>query len=177
MVASNGFTDGAKNVGEKNGLDLYRLIDAEAHDWQTYVSIPVLCDFRGIQQYRFSIPPILANVNPSEIVLYDANHRELGTIVNLLKTRWNSAQLPQETGDYAGIRLIEGQAKIHHKGEFLDADVFATIRVKSRLFFGQLQLIDIKGFRDEYTGSILTSGFTTDWLDTMKVEREWQQSA
>ncbi|MBI4296494.1 MAG: restriction endonuclease, partial [Chloroflexi bacterium] len=46
MIAANGFTNGAKQVGIRLGLDLYRLVDTDSVDWQNSVSIPMLCDFR-----------------------------------------------------------------------------------------------------------------------------------
>lgn len=175
MVAANGFTEAAKRIGEKAGLDLYRLVDTEAHDWQTYVSIPVLCDFRGIQQFQFSIPHILAFTDPKEIILYDSNHQRLGTTVVLLQTRWNSGELPSEPGDHRDIPLAKVPTTISYGSESLEANILAHIRVKRRLFFGQLPLIEARGFRDEYTGHLLTPGFTTDWLNAAEVERNWRQ--
>jgi restriction endonuclease Mrr len=53
MVAANGFTYTAKRTRENAGLNLYRLVDTEAHDLQTYVNIPAVCDFRGVKNYQF----------------------------------------------------------------------------------------------------------------------------
>lgn len=174
MVAANGFSDTAKRVGVKAGLDLYRLVDTETHDWQTYVSIPVLCDFRRIQ-FQFSIPQFLAFMDPREIVLYDSNHQRLGTTATLLKTRWNSAELPTELGEHKNIPVTEVPTTILYEGEFLEVNILANIMVSRRLFFGQLPLEQMRGFKDEYTGKLLTSGFTTDWLNAAEVEGNWRQ--
>ena len=174
MVAPNGFTETAKRVGEKASLDLYRLVDAEAHDWKAYVSIPVLCDFRRMQ-FQFCVPAALAPTDPREIVLYDSNNERLGTTVSLLLTRWNSGELPSELGEHKQIPVAKVPTRVLHGGQFLEVNIFADIMVTRRLFFGHLPLTQFSGFRDEYTGRILTPGFTTDWLNAAEVERNWRQ--
>ena len=174
MVAANGFTETAKRRGDKAGLNLYRLVDTEAHDWQTYVSIPVICDFRRMR-FQFMIPQFLASVDPRKIVLYDSNHNRLGTTETLLLTRWNSGELPSELGEHKNIPLSKMPTKVSYGGQFLEVNILANIMVKCRLFFGELPLVQVRGFADEYRGQLITSGFTTDWLDCAEVERNWRQ--
>jgi len=174
MVAANGFSDTAKRVGAKAGLNLYRLIDTEAHDWQTYVSIPVICDFRRMQ-FKFLIPQFLAFMDPREIILYDSKHHRLGTTATLLQTRWNSGELPSELGEHKDIPVSKVPTTISHEGEFLEVNILANILVYRRLFFGELQLTQVRGFADEYNGQLLTREFTTGWLNVAEVERDWRQ--
>jgi len=175
MVASNGFTDGAIKIGQRNGIDLYRLIDAEAHDWPTYVSIPVLCEFLSLDQFRFRVPNLLANRKPHTIMLYDVSEQQIGTMDAIIPKRWNAGQLPSQPGEHGWFRLIETPMLIQHDGKFIEVDIQAKIRVKNKLYFGYLPLIDIKGYRDEISGAIATRGFTTDWLNVKKVEQEWRE--
>lgn len=175
MVATNGFTGGAKNMAKAKGIDLYRLIDAEPHEWQTYISVPVICDFRSLHKFKFALPSYLANTDPYTIMLFNASQQKLGNIVEVLHKRWNTGQLPSETGEHGWIPIFEGKTKTLYKGRFDDADISAKICVRNKLYFGQLQLIDIKGFRDEHTGAIATNSFTTEWLDAKRVERDWMQ--
>lgn len=174
MVAANDFSETAKRVGEDAGLNLYRLVDTEAHDWQTYVSIPVICDFRRIQ-FQFIIPEYLASVDSREIFLYDYNNQCLGNIVSLLMTRWNSGELPSELGEHKNIPVVNVPTRILHRKEFLEATILANIMVSRRLFFGQLPLEQIRGLKDELTGQLLTSEFTTSWLSASEVEKSWRQ--
>ena len=174
MVAANGFSETAKRVGEDAGLNLYRLVDTEAHDWQTYVSIPVICDFRRMQ-FQFVIPQFLAFVEPREIFLYDYNNQCLGTIISLLMTRWNSGELPSELGEHKNIPVGKVPTRILHRNEFLEVTILANIMVSRRLFFGQLPLEQIRGLKDEFTGRLLTSEFTTSWLSAAEVEKNWRQ--
>ena len=178
LVAANGFTNTAKRVGDKAGLNLYRLVDTEAHDWQTYVSIPVLCDFRRIQKYRFIIPnsvaSFLPSMDPNEIVVYGLDYAQQVTIKDLIQIQWNSGKLPSEPGEHRSIPLTKVITSFT-KDEVFEADIFADIVVERRYFFGQLPLIQGRGFVNEYTGGLLTPGFTTDWLDAAEVERSWRQ--
>ena len=174
MVAANGFTDTAKRIGGKAGLNLYRLIDTEAHDWQTYVSIPVICDFRRMR-FQFIIPQFLASVNPREIVLYDSNHNRLGTIETLLLTRWNSGELISELGVHKNIPVSKVPTTISYGGEFLETTILVNIMVYRRFFFGELPLVQVRGFSDEHDGRLLTREFTTGWLNNAEVERDWRQ--
>jgi len=180
MVAANGFSNTAKSVGEKAGLDLYRLIDTDTHDWQTYASIPVLCDFRGIEKHQFIFHTSTANVkiNPREaieIILYDVNCQPLGKVVNLLKARWNANELPSEPGEHRDIILTKAPTMILYDDKFFEVRVTANIIVKRRLFFGQLSLTQLKGFRDEKTGYTITRGFTTEGINFDEVERSWRR--
>lgn len=178
MVAANGFSGTAKRVGEKKGLNLYRLVDTDAHDWQTYVSIPMICDFRRIQKYQFSIPSSIASflpsMNPNEIVVYGLDYTQPVTIADLIQILWNSGKLPHELGEHRDILLTKVITSFTTTETF-KADVLAHIVVERRLFFGQLPLTQCSGFIDEYTGGLLTPGFTTDWLSTSEIEREWLQ--
>jgi len=178
MVAANGFTGTAKRIGEEAALNLYRLIDTEAHDWKTYVSIPVICDFRRIQKYRFVIPnsvaSFLPSMDPNEIVVYGLDYAQQVTIKDLIQIQWNSGKLPSEPGEHRSIPLTKVITSFT-KDEVFEADIFADIVVERRYFFGQLPLIQGRGFINEYTGGLLTPGFTTDWLDAAEVEKSWRQ--
>jgi hypothetical protein len=179
MVAANGFTDTARRIGENAGLNLYRLVDTEAHDWQTYVSIPVVCDFRGVKKYQFLFHAptshSLPQVDWGEVILHDANHKPLGTAVDLLKSNWNSNRLPSEPGEHVNILLNEEPLTIVHNDSFFKVNVAVNIIVESKLYFGQLPLTRVKGFRDEYSGCLLTRELTTDWLDAREVEKNWRR--
>jgi len=177
MVAPNGFTEGAVKVAKHCAIDLYRLIDAEAHDWQTYISIPILCDFRSLDKFRFGIPDYLPNKDPYTIVIYDIGQHQLGSLAEFLHKQWKIGKLTPQLGESGWFNLTDNHEKVQIAGKFNEVNIQANIIVKSRLYFGQLQLIDIKGFKDEVTDSILTKGFTTDWLDVKKVERDWREIA
>ena len=178
MVAANGFTETAKLVGEKAGLNLYRLIDTEKHEWQTYVSIPVVCNFRGVKKYQFVLPEtvveFLPSTDPNDIIISDLTHKKSINLVNLFKVRWNSGELPYEPGNYNNVPITKVTTALTESGDIKN-NISVNFEVISRLLFGELPLVKVRGFADEYNGHLITQGFTTDWLDVVKVEREWRQ--
>lgn len=182
MVAANGFTDTAKRIGEKAGLDLYRLVDAEATDWKAYVSIPVLCDFRGIRGFQFKFHPPLSHILPKiapqdliEMTIYEENREPIGKVVNLLKGLWDSNKLPSEPGEHRDVILTKDTVLMFCDEKFFEVKITAKLIIEQRFFWGYLPLTQIKGFKDEYTGHLLTPGFTTDWLDFRRVEKSWRR--
>jgi len=183
MVAANGFTEAAKTRASNTGIDLYRLVDAEQHDWQSYVSIPVVCDFRGLGLSRFkmrgSYPMLqeLASQDPKLIPLFDENHEQIGTTLTLLWERWNRREIPTEPGSYLDISVSDTPVFVQASdGHFERIEIMADVNVVRNLYFGQLPLTKITGFRDEVSGDLVLPGDTeiiTDWIDTMQVERSW----
>ena len=174
MVAANGFSEVAKRLGDDAGLNLYRLVDTEGHDWQTYVSIPVICDFRRMK-FQFLIPQFLALMDPREIVLYDYNHHRLGTTAALLQTRWNSGELPSELGEHKDIPVSKVPTTIFYNGNYLEVNILAIIMVYRRLFWGELPLTQTRGFVDESNGHLIAREVTTSWLNVAEVEKDWRQ--
>lgn len=47
--------------------------------------------------------------------------------------------------------------------------------VNEQLHFGQLPISEVKGFVDEMTGELFTSGFLTAPLDPYAMEKEWER--
>ncbi len=183
MVAANGFTEAAKTRGGNSGIDLYRLVDAEQHDWQSYVSIPVACDFRGLGLCRFKIGGSdamlqeLASQDVKLIPLFDEDHQQIGTPLTILWERWNRREIPIEPGLYLDISVADTPVFIQASdGHFERIEIMADVNVMRNLYFGQLPLTKITGFRDEVSGHLLLPGNTeiiTDWIDTIELERRW----
>ena len=181
IVSASGFTETAKKKAGAAGIEIYRLVDTSKHDWQTDVSIPVVCDFRKIKRSQFvfksSIPGpcTIPTTDPRFLFLYRENGSVIDTVHNILLDKWNKGQVSQEPGIHENIKLIEYPTCVKHKGTLYHLDVLANIEIERNLYYGKLQLKEIKGFRDEKTGGIITSGFTTDQLDTKEVEKSWQK--
>lgn len=179
IVSASGFTEAAKKRAESSGIDLYRLVDAEAHDWQTYVTIPVLCDFRRIKRFSFEFKTTgQFRMFPQDfktMPLYNQKGELIDILLNLLSKRWNSKLIPIEPGEYKDIKLTDEISYIKTEGELYQMDVSAHVQVERNLYFGQLQLLEIKGFADQIKGGVITTGFTTDVLDSREVEGKWQK--
>lgn len=174
IVSAKGFTESAKRIGEKAGLSLYRLIDTYNHDWQTYVTIPVVCDFRSFK-YQYILPEFLASFDPQKIELYDSDKKYIDYSENLIKKKWNLGKLPTELGEHRNILLYDGKTSVFYENQFIGVRILVNIFVTRRLFFGELPLIKLRGFGDEQINKLMTTGFITDWLDVAVVEKEWRR--
>ena len=136
MVAANGFTEAAKTRAKNSGIDLYRLVDAEQHDWQSYVSIPVVCDSRGLGLCRFKIGGSdaklqeLASQDPKLIRLFDENQEQIGTTLTLLWERWNRREIPTEPGPYLDISVSDTRVFVQaNDGPFEQIETMADVNV------------------------------------------------
>ncbi|MFX0202345.1 MAG: restriction endonuclease [Candidatus Hodarchaeota archaeon] len=179
IVSASGFTKAALSRGEKAGLDLYRLVDCGDHDWKADVSIPVVCDFRSIQQFSLTFlskgPCKLPGGDIRELDVYDKKNRYLGKIANLIKAKWNKGELPTEPGVHEGIDFMGQLTRIKFQDQFFDVRIMGNFIIEKRLYFGTLPLAEISGFKDEIKGAVVTKGFTTSRLDTIEVEKDWQR--
>ena len=78
FVSASGFTSTAPKYAEAMGLNLYKLIDLGEHDWKSIVSIPVLCDFRRVDNYCFKfIADVAASKFLKEIMQHEADQRNI----------------------------------------------------------------------------------------------------
>ena len=84
MVASKGFTGAAKTRARNAGIDLYSLIDAQDHEWQSYVTIPMVVEDTSIDHYSLTFSTTkqfrLRPQDFRELVLYRADGSEIGVV-------------------------------------------------------------------------------------------------
>lgn len=182
MVSASGFTSGAKMRAKEAGIDLFRLIDTGKHDWQAFVSIPVLCDFRrpvfsfryaSVPNKKFRLPSTNSKIL-SSLMVYTYEEESIDTVFSLFCNAWNEGKIPDQLGEHKDIDFIGMETKIIVDGEFYEVRITTNYEVKNKLFFGELSIKEISGFSDEIKGGIITKEFTTDYIDPVKVEKEWQ---
>ncbi len=179
IVSPSGFTEAAKNRAVDAGVDLYRLLDAEAHDWQTYVTIPVLVEDRSISAFSLTFSgtgPIM--IEPQDfrtMTLYRADSTPIDVVSNLIAHRWNNDRYPHEPGEHDGLPLSDEETFIRTRGTLYRLEVRVNIVVERILYFGQLPLVEIKGFSDEIRGGVVTTGFKTAPVNFEEVQRTWQR--
>ncbi len=181
IVSAAGFTSSAKTRGENAGIDLYRLVDTQQHDWQVMASIPTLCEVVGIERYspKFQVktkePFTFPQEHPAKYVLYDEANRPLGELVDLILLAWNEGRVPTEPGDHRDIDFIGKKTRIKCEERFVDLNVTASLRIKSNLYFGQLRVADLSGFHDQITGKTIANKITVTEIDIDKIEKEWRK--
>ncbi|MHB8172431.1 MAG: restriction endonuclease [Thermincolia bacterium] len=177
LISYKGFTEAARKIADHKGIDLYKLVDAESKDWPVYLSAPVICDLRGIKNYRIKIqssydaPLFIPNTDPRLISIYDEEKNLIGQIGELFKQKWNDGELEDTVGIHP-YKLIK--VYINYDGNFYPLDIIIEYEVTSRLFLGQVDILELQGLHDERTGAIHTKGITFDKIDFIDVEHDWK---
>ncbi len=180
MVAANGFTEGAKTLAKTKGINLYRLIDAEQHDWHTELSLPTLCEetylygfqliFTGSNPFGFSLED---QQNFGDVQLYNEKHQPIGTIDDLLVQQWNARELPAEEGTHV-VTLGNGPVYKIYEGNYCRISVDVNIFVNKRFYFGWWNVDQMSGFADEITGVLTTRGFKMRPITPEIIKTSWE---
>jgi hypothetical protein len=182
MVSSNGFSASAKARGARAGVDLYTLVDSASHNWQTYMSIPVVCDFRRIKKYAFKLsiihPPTMdlstgLPTNLERIIVRRSDGSVIDLAANLLCKKWLDGQVPIDPGVYNDFPITDDQSFVSVGGRLLKLSIKAEIHVSKRLFFGYVPLSQARGFWDEARGRVITRQIETEYIDMVEVENSW----
>ena len=177
LIAARGFSEAAKTRSRNAGLDLYRLVDARAHEWRSYVSIPVVVDDRSLGSFSLTFSGTgeirIAPQDFRETVLFRADQSQIGAVKKLLAKLWDEGRIQHQPGEQRDIALTQEETYILTDGRLYRVDVLANVHVIQTLYFGQLPLKEVQGFSDELQGGLITNGFTTDELNFAKVEDFW----
>ena len=62
-------------------------------------------------------------------------------------------------------------------GMRVPVQLYAHLFIEKRIFYGQLPVPQISGFKDEMSGHVITNAFSIGMLDPDVIEQEWQQIA
>lgn len=184
IVAARGFTGGAVKRAKSAGVNLYTLIDAEKHEWQTLVTIPILLGVRSLESVAFQFSnsspgPFSLSMHdiehPLGLAIFSADGVPQGTLEDLLRERWNQGALPNDAGEHGPVRITSDEAHTRTDGTLYRIDVDARILVGTVRYFKQVPLAEVQGFKDEVTGAIHTNRMVTERIDLASVESTWQR--
>ena len=181
LVCPRGFTKGALNLAKTHRIKLYSLVDTKPHKWSTKVSMPIICDLRGVKMsfsIRVSAPkPFAMGGDFYTLPVYDENHELLGNIVETAQKNWDHGKYPIEPGEHHELPLFHTQQTLmdNSYGELIDIDLKVNLFVERQLYFGNLPIDNIRGLKDEHTGLVVTNGFTTGALDPNIVQNQWDK--
>jgi hypothetical protein len=171
IVTTRGFTDGATRRARDARMNLYTLIDAEKHEWQTLVTVPILFEVRGLESVQFSFSN--SEPGPFHMSMHDVEHPLdmetfspegvlRGTIREILHEQWHGDKLPTDLGEHPQVRITPADTYIKSDEELFRLDVSAAIRVQQTLYVQQVPLAEIQGFKDELSGQIHTKRMKTE---------------
>jgi hypothetical protein len=180
LVCPTGFSDAAKSRAEGYQIDLYSPVDTDPHKWQVKATIPAICDFRSAAMamgIRMSSPhPFsLRDGFFNDSIVYDSEGNELGTTLPTAMERWNSGNYPTEPGEHHNLPVFDSMT-VHTdngRGTRVPVDLYVALHVTKQLYFGQLPLLQISGFKDEISGGVITNAFTLGILSPDEVEDSW----
>jgi hypothetical protein len=179
MIAARGFSSTAKKRAADAGVGLFRLIDAEDHDWKSYVSIPAVAELLEITAFSLSFsgtgPFVLAPQDFRLMSLCRADGSLIDVVSNLLLERWDADQIPEDAGEHEDISLTDEETFVKTDGRLYRINVAANVIVERRLYFGQLPLVEVRGFADEIKGGMVTTGFRTDRISVEGIQQSWTQ--
>jgi hypothetical protein len=184
LVCPSGFTKAAKVRAAGLQIDLYSPFDTEPHKWQVTATIPAICDFRSAaMSFGISmsapLPFTLSQKFYEERLAFGPDNNPLGTPLEVATRRWNTGDLPRDVGESGDIPLF-GIPKVlmdNGYGHMVPVEVSISLHVTKRLYYGQLPVPRISGFKDELSGLVITNAFEVGLLDPDTVERDWKAIA
>jgi hypothetical protein len=184
FVSASGYTSTAPKYARRVGLNLYRLVDVGEHEWKTFVSIPVLCNFRVIRIHRFKFAAeqsykqhlnhiVRLEKDHSSIELYDSKHKSLGKILDFVNQKWDQKKMPISSGKH-NVLFQNDSLYLNYENIFVEVRLGVEYFVEKELRLGFLPLEEISGFQDIESGHLVTNGFTTVGLNIEEVRKKWQ---
>jgi hypothetical protein len=183
LVCPAGFTKAAKELAQHLQIDLYSPVDTDPHKWTARVTIPVICDLRSAK-ISFGVagsspsPLSLAGDFITECSVYElGTGRLLPSMRDQAVQKWNSGGFPMEPGTHRDLPLFDTMNVEIDNGHGGRAEVslYAGIWVERYLYYHQLKITKITGFKDEIKGDLITNAFETGILSMDDVETSWKR--
>jgi len=182
LVCPKGFTTTAKTRAEGYQVDLYSPVDTDAHKWTATVTIPAICDFRKVMMsFRMSgSAPAPMRFSPdfySSQMIFDSDAvTELGFALDRATQKWNTRRFPVDIGEHKDLKVFDSPITLMDNGYGLKVPVEITVStlVGRKLYFGQLPVPHMSGFKDELSGLVITNAFTVGILSAKEVARDWK---
>jgi len=176
LVCPMGFTEAAKSRAVGLQVDLYSPVDTDPHKWQAKVTVPAVCDFRSAAisfgvSCSVPMPLKLPNGFFSEVVAEDEGGVKLGTTLDMAMKRWNEGKFPIEPGEHRRLAIFEKpEVRIDNGyGSLIPVTLTASLSVRQQLYFGEMSVARISGFRNELSGSVITNAFTLGIFDPNEI--------
>lgn len=181
LVCPTGFTAAAKTRADGLQIDLYSPFDTDPHKWQVKATIPAICDFRSASMaFCMSMSAPMPFRMPMDfyasVSAFGEDGAELGTPLDFAAKRWDSGQFPEDVGIHEDVSIFPTRTVLMDNGYGMRApvDMSVNLHIERQLYFGQLPVPQISGFKDECSGKVITNAFTVGMLDPDIVERDWQ---
>lgn len=182
LVCPKGFSSTAKTRAEGLRIDLYSPVDTDPHKWQAHVLAPAVCDFRSAMvSFGVSCSAPMPFMMPMDffsiILAYDSDNNELGVPLAVALDKWNNGLFPQEPGEHPDLSIYDSEEVLvdNGYGTLIPVKLTVSLHVDQQLFFGELPVLRMSGFKDELSGGIISNAFTVGLLDPEDVEKTGNQ--
>jgi hypothetical protein len=185
LVCPKGFTSAAKAMAERYQIELYSPFDTDIHKWTVKATIPAICDFRSVMMsFMFATSAPLPFQLPGDFYsssqIYDSdkpNRKCLGTALNNASRKWNDGLYPNAVGEHRDLKIFDVPQIYMDSGVIknllVPVDVTVSTYVQRELYCGQLPVPKVSGFKDEFTGKVITNSFQVGLLDPDDIARNW----
>jgi Restriction endonuclease len=179
MVCLRGFTALAKERARGWQIDLYSPVDTDPHKWQVRVRFPTLCDIRRaglgfVISWTAPKPIKIAEEFWKDTVALSYEMVPLGTPLDVAMDKWNRGVFTTEPGHHPGQLIFDEPVQIDNGyNDVVPVELTVDLYIERQLFFGQMPIQKISGFKDELSGAIITNAFTTGILNPEEVLASW----
>lgn len=182
LVCPKGFTPAAKERARGWQMDLYSPVDTDPHKWQARISAPVLCDFREAMialRLSCSAPvPLLLPYDMRGLEVYNSGDRSrLGSPIETALEKWEMGEYPSDPGEHKNLPIYKTKDVLvaNGHGQLAPVELTVSLHVRQTLYFGQLPIKRLSGFKDELSGGIITNAITTGIIDPNEIEASWMK--
>jgi Restriction endonuclease len=179
LVCPRGFSAAAKERATGLQIDLYSPVDTDPHKWRVRVTVPTVFSLRTAAM-SFEIvcdvpmPLRLPEKFWSETVAMAADGRKLGTPWETAMKKWNGGRFPTNPGEYSKIDIFDEPVVVDNGyNNVVPVKLTVGLTVWEQLYFGQLSIARISGFKDEFSGKIITNAFTVGIMTPDELEKKW----
>lgn len=182
IVCPAGFTKAAKARAQQLQIDLYSPVDTDPHKWQARLTLPAVCDLRSAKisfgvkcsaPYPFMLPQHFMNESK---VTDAATGDDLGTMLAIVSRRWDASEYPTEPGEHKDVPILPQRLELDNGyGMQIPVELTVGLFVEQVLFYGQLPITRLSGFRDEIVEGIITNAFTVGLTSLDEVEAKWKR--
>ena len=111
----------------------------------------------------------------SENIIFDGDGIALGNCYAKIVESWNSGKLADALGLTEKLSIFGDYATQTDNGygTLCPVELLADISVSQQLYFGQMPIAQMSGFKDEMTGHVITNAFSIGLLDPKEIIEKW----
>ncbi len=178
IVSSSSFTDGARNIADKLGIDLLALVDTGDPEIKTklYASMIISDTIAKSMAVRVSFSGAMRGgipTNPSLMQVIAGEPPVINFVPKLFHNLWNNTDnLTKVPGSYEYTQKVKIVSNI---GEEVPCDLTFIYEVVEKHFKGKIEIINAKGIYNLKTTGFQTRSIETEVINAYEKEKIWDE--